>query len=315
MTAKKMLILSTNPNQESVKNLVQIGRNKGHELVIIEPNYSYLILGDHLTYKDSLFAYFGQSKTPTPIAATDFDSLFSQIGDNRTGIAIIKYLQNLGVFTPQKAESIQLTNDKVCLFQKLADEKTKVAPTIVCESPNHFRWIVEKIGGFPAIARAKGLGDLLLVDEDQANATMETISRSKTKILLNKAIEETDIKALVIGGKIIAARLKTNVAKDTIWAPEKNMLFELDFVDQSTVLRAANITGLGISEIHLKKDRFNVTYVWDILPDIDLKAWESLGIDVYTLIIDYLASQAEAMKEEFDNLSDKERILNFVHNK
>ncbi len=136
-------------------------------------------------------------------------------------LALIRYLQNMGVQIMNKASAIEAAEDKLRTIQILAKHQVPIPKTILAKFPVDEKYIADQLG-IPLVLKTtfglKGEGVLKFNTQRQLREITRILQNStegKTHLIFQKCIEETfgrDIRVMVIGGKAVGAALRQGAA-------------------------------------------------------------------------------------------------------
>ena len=229
----KILILSAAPNSSATQSIVKAGVKRGHTMLVINPANMYLLISDIVNGYDRIYDGTDQLTKPVRLLAKEIDAIIPRIGVNLAyGAAVLEHLNNnLNIFSTQTAIGIKTASDKLISQQKISQAKLRVPRTVLGDRAVHVAWMMEQVGGLPAISKSltgsQGTGVYPLLDEYQSNVFLENFFQRKENLLLQKFIDgdSKDIRAIVIGGKVIVAmertaakgELRANISRGRFW--------------------------------------------------------------------------------------------------
>ena len=294
----KIIILSAAPNSTATKSIVKAGEKKKHEMTILNPAYLYLLVSDIVNGYDRIYDGFDKNDKPVRIAAKDIDAVISRIGANLAyGASVLQHFKyNLSIFCTQSPDGIKTASDKLLSLQKISAKKIKVPKTVISDNGVHLDWMIDQIGGLPAIAKmlrgSQGIGVIPLESKLQTNATLESFYKNNTKILLQQYIDvgAKDIRAIVIDGKVVASMERTapeNDIRSNISRGGTGKKIVLSKEDQDICIDAAKACGLSVAGVDIMKDADNVTYVIEVNSNYGYHIESITGIDISTPLIEY----------------------------
>ena len=138
----KIGILSSSKNQKLVDTIEQIG----DEARVFNPAKMYMLISEHERGFDRLY-YGTDGDAPERITANSLDCIINRVGDNtKYATDVLRFMvDNLGIYCPNKPESLMYASNKAKTLQILSSAKIPVPKTIICQKPAHVKWLVETI--------------------------------------------------------------------------------------------------------------------------------------------------------------------------
>jgi len=182
---------------------------------------------DKVNGYDRIYDASDNLNNPVRLNAKDIDAIISRIGGNLSfGSAVLEHLNNnLKIFATQSATGIRIASDKLISIQKISQAKIKVPQTILGDRAVHVKWMMEQVGGLPAIAKglkgSQGKSVYPLSDEYQSNVFLSNFYHQKDNLLLQNMVESggKDIRAIVIDGEVVVVMERTTKDGDRIKKP------------------------------------------------------------------------------------------------
>ncbi len=125
-------------------------------------------------------------------------------------LALIYHFTLMGIPLVNDLDSIRLTKNKFFTLQTLTAARIQIPETVFINSPEGFREAIERLGGYPVVAKQvsgrQGKGIVLVETNDDAESvTRDHVDRRKG-LLVQRFIPPAgrqDIRVLVVGGKNI----------------------------------------------------------------------------------------------------------------
>ena len=325
----KIVILSAAPRSSATKSIVKAGIDRGHEMVILNPANLYLLISDTINGYDRVYDGYDEKDKPTRILLKDIDSVISRIGTNLAyGTAVLQHFkENLGIFSTQTPDGLKIVSDKLLSLQKISAAKLKVPKTVIADNAIHLNWMLEQIGGLPAIAKmlrgSQGIGVIPLESRLQTVATLESFYKSRTKILLQQYIEggAKDIRAIVIDGEVITAMERTapkNDIRSNISLGGSGRKIELSEKDKEICIKASRACNLEVAGVDIMKDSNGVSYVIEVNGNYGYHIETITGDDISTPLIIYCEKNGsnkpknkESKEEGYEFKNNKGNIIRF----
>jgi ribosomal protein S6--L-glutamate ligase len=301
------LILS---NQTFVsKHLKEAIEKAGHSYEHRRPNDLYLYVSESENGYDRL--YDASLDKPLRLKAKDYDAVISRIGSSLDfGASILLHLtENLGIYCPQTADGLLTARDKMKTTQKLSSKGLKVPRTIMAKNPVHPEFLVEKIGGLPAIAKllvgSQGKGVMILESALQTNTMLESFNKVEIDLLLQQYIEAgaKDIRAIVVGNEVVVA-MERSGKKDfraNISQGGTGKKIELSEADKQTCINAAHAIGLDFAGVDIIKDTDGTTYVIEVNSNCGERIINITGVNYFEALVKYCERKTKNGKKEDEN--------------
>ncbi len=318
-----IVILSAAPSGDATKSIIKAGEKRGHTMTVLDPAHLYLLVSDAVNGYDRIYDGYDKHDKPTRIKAKDIDAVISRIGTNlEYGCSVLQHFrENLGIFTTQTPDGIKTASDKLLSIQKISASKIKVPKTVIADNAVHPDWIIEQVGGLPAIAKtlrgSQGVGVMILKDAQQTNMTLQTFHKSDIKILLQQFIDADakDIRAIVIDGEVVTAMERTGTEGDiraniSLGGSGKKVV--LSDADKDMCIRAARAVGLECAGVDLIKDKNGVSYIIEVNGNYGYKIETITGDDISTPLIKYCERGNNGIKNQSVNHADKQPYMNQV---
>ena len=199
----KIAILSRGPFLYSTQSLVKAGQSRGHEMHIVDHTRCLLSIG-----RGQSQVYYDGYQLPL------FDAIIPRIGASVTqqGAAVINQFELMHTFSVATADALLQCRDKLRCLQKLAQNGIAIPQTVSVVSGEDLFPVISSVGGLPVVIKllesTHGVGVILAETFRNAEATIEAFHRLKERVIVQefiKEVEGTDIRAIVVGGKVVAA--------------------------------------------------------------------------------------------------------------
>jgi RimK family alpha-L-glutamate ligase len=203
-------------------------------------------------------------------------------------------LEDRGVRLMNSPRAIERTVDKFWTSALLEQCGIPTPETIVCETPDEAFAAFRSLGDVivKPLFGSMGLGIVRVSDEEMAFRVFKTIEQIRGVYYLQRTIdhEGRDIRAFVIGGRVLAAierrsaGWRTNISRGGTARP-----FELPEAWRALAVRAAAAVGAEYAGVDLLPARDGSLYVLEVN---GIPGWEGLqkatGLDVAGAVIDQL---------------------------
>lgn len=253
-----IFILSVSEHIYSTNRIYEEAKKRGHTVKVI--NHTQCVV--KISNKKRGVFYKGRN------IINDAKVIIPRIGTTTTehGTAVVKEFEMNGLFTIASASGILLSQNKIQSLQLLSQHKIPIPDTIFSVNPDDITTQINLLGGAPIIIKlhegTQGKGVMLAESNQSAKSIIDTFYSMNKKILLQEFIKESkseDIRAFVVGGKIVAAMKRTGVKNDfrsNIHLGGKGIAITLSADEETIAIKAAkqlNLTVAGVDLIRSKR--------------------------------------------------------------
>ncbi|NEQ54855.1 MAG: RimK family alpha-L-glutamate ligase, partial [Leptolyngbya sp. SIO3F4] len=199
----KLGILSMAPKAYSTMRLVQAAEDRGHEVNVLST------LRFAIELKEGEPDLYYRSK---PLA--EYDAVIPRIGASITyyGTAVLRQFEQMDVYTPNSANGIMNSRDKLRSLQILSRHEIGIPHTTFVRDRKDVLPAIDRIGGAPVIIKilegTQGVGVILAETTKVAEAIIETLQSAKQNVLVQRFVKESkgkDIRAFVVGDSVVAS--------------------------------------------------------------------------------------------------------------
>jgi ribosomal protein S6--L-glutamate ligase len=274
--------------------------DKGHTYETHDPRNLYLFVSESENGYDRLYNGSSDVESPVRIKSKDIDAVISRIGaDLVHGSAILRHLsENLGIYSTQRADGLELASNKLKTTQKLSASGIKVPATIYAKNPVHIDFLITKVGGLPAVGKllqgSQGKGVFILETPIAANTALESLYKLNVGLKLQKLIDagSKDIRAIVVKNKVVVAMERTG-KKDfraNISQGGTGRKITLSLEDQEICVRASRAVGLEFSGVDILKDSDGRTYVIEVNGNPGSKIIAITGYNYFNDLVEMVES-------------------------
>lgn len=196
-------ILSRDANIYSTFRLVQEGRERGHNIFVIDHMLCNLVIENNRPK-----VYF------KGVEVKNIDLIIPRIGANVTdfGASVIQHFESMGVLTLLSSESLMNSRNKIKSLQLLIKEGIAIPNTCYINSLTDLPIIEKTIGKPPWIIKipegTQGIGVILCESIASAESTIEALTKLNTNVIAQEFIKEskaTDIRIFIVDGQILGA--------------------------------------------------------------------------------------------------------------
>lgn len=290
----KIAMMARNANLYSHKRLKEAAEERGHQLDIINTLRCYM----NIVSRRPEMYYNGDK-------LEGYDAVIPRIGASITfyGLAVLRQFEMMGVYPLNESVAIGRSRDKLRSMQLLARDGIGLPVTTFAHDPKQTDEVLKLAGGAPVVIKllegTQGLGVVLADTDRSATSVVEAFRASGTNILLQEFIKEaggTDIRAIVVGGKVIAAMKRTGAEGDfrsNLHRGGSAEVIKLSPEERSTAIRAAKSMGLNVCGVDMLRANHGAV-VMEVNSSPGLEGVEkATGLDVAGKIIEYIEKHAK----------------------
>jgi ribosomal protein S6--L-glutamate ligase len=289
----KVGILSLNPHLYSTQRLAEAGRQRGHEMKII----NYLRCYMDITARRPMVMYQGRR-------LDDFDAVIPRIGASRTfyGTAVVRQFEMMNVFSAVESQAISRSRDKLRSLQILARAGVDMPVTSFAHHTKDSTDLIDIVGGPPLVIKllegTQGLGVVLAETKKAAQSVIEAFRGLDANILVQAFIKEArgvDVRAFVIGRRVVAAmrrqappgEFRSNLHRGGTAEAAK-----LSPEERKMAVKATTTLGLKIAGVDMLRSEHG-PLVLEVNSSPGLEGIEEAsGIDVAAEVIKYVEKHA-----------------------
>ena len=197
-------VLASNPNLYSNRRLMEAGASRGHEMVFLNVEHSYMKLDVH----SPEIRYRGGN------ILNQFDAIIPRIKPAVTfyGCALLRQFKHLGVYCQNSADAISQSRDKLFASLLFSENDINIPVTGFAKSPMDTKDLIRMVNGAPLIIKllesTQGRGVVLAETDKAAESVINAFKSVKTNILVQEFIKEAngqDIRCFVVNGKVVAS--------------------------------------------------------------------------------------------------------------
>jgi ribosomal protein S6--L-glutamate ligase len=289
----KLAMLARNPSLYSHRRIVAAARARGHQVDVINTLHVHMNI---TSSKPTL--WHGGRLLPV------YDAVIPRIGASIThyGLAVLRQFEMQGVFPLNESVAIGRSRDKLRALQLLAREGIGLPVTAFAHGPRRADDVIREIGGAPCVIKllegTQGRGVILADTAASARSIIEAFSAANMNILVQEFIKEAggnDIRALVVGGKVVAGMMRLGRIGDfraNLHCGGKAQPVVLSDEEARTAVRSAEVLGLNVAGVDLlRSSRGPVVVEVNSSPGLEGMEQAS-GADVAGAIIAFLERHA-----------------------
>ena len=290
----KIAMMARNANLYSHKRLKEAAEERGHELDIINTLRCYM----NIASRRPEIYYNGAS-------LKGYDAVIPRIGASITfyGLAVLRQFEVMGVYPLNESVAIGRSRDKLRSMQLLARDGIGLPVTTFAHDPKQTEEVLALAGGAPLVVKllegTQGLGVVLADTDRSAKSVIEAFRATNTNILVQEFIKEaggTDIRAIVVGGRVIAAMKRTGGEgefRSNLHRGGSAEVIKLSPEERATAVRAAKSMGLNVCGVDMLRANHGPV-VMEVNSSPGLEGVEkATGLDIAGKIIAYIEKHAK----------------------
>lgn len=292
----KIAILSNGTGNYSTKRLKEEAIKRGHEVSVIKYKECYASIEQN----NPTVKYHG-------IDLSKYDAIIPRIASymTRYGTAIVRQLEMQGVYTVSSSIAISRARDKLRSMQLLSKYGVGIPKTVVSRNTTDIDDLLECIGSLPVIIKlasgTHGNGVVLAETKKAAKSVLQAFYLTNddgTNILLQEFIKEsagTDIRAFVVGGRVVASMKRQSLDDDfrsNLHKGGEGTPIKLTDEEKKLAIKAAKAMGLNIAGVDLmRSSRGALVLEVNASPGFGIE--KVTGRNVASAIIEYVELNAK----------------------
>jgi len=292
-------ILSRSKNLYSTSRLVEAAKERGHEVRVVDHLRCFMDMGTEnpsIHFKDEEFN------------PGHFDAVVPRIGASVTfyGTAVVRQFEMMGTYCVNESVAISRSRDKLRSVQLLSREGVGIPVTAFAHSPDDVSGLIREVGGAPLVIKllegTQGIGVVLAETKKAAESVIQAFMGVKSNILIQEFIKEaggSDIRCLVVGGKVIAAMQRTapeGEFRSNLHRGGSAQLVKLSPKERATAVKAARVMGLNVCGVDLLRSARG-PLVMEVNSSPGLKGIEeATGKNIAGMIIEFIEKNAKPNK-------------------
>jgi len=248
----RLTILSRSAAIYSTRRLAEAARARGHVVRVVDPAQVEMGLG---AGRPALY-HRGKPFPPTEVALPRIAASIHQ-----HGLGVVNQLALLGVTLLNGAQGIAASRDKMRCLQLLAASGVAVPRTVMAADPSALKSMVKHVGGVPVLLKLVGPGDkggvMICETQQSLKAALEAILGLGQDIVVQQYVKEakgSDLRALVVGGRVVAAVRRRVAAGRMARSLRRGARFEAVRLGPACVhaaLEAARVVGLEVCGVDM----------------------------------------------------------------
>jgi|TARA_B110000977_G_scaffold184068_1_gene247343 ribosomal protein S6--L-glutamate ligase len=252
-TGLKIALLASNPNLYSNKRIMEAGEARGHEMVFLNVEHSYM----KLDANSPEIRYRGGN------ILNEFDAIIPRIKPAVTfyGCALIRQFDNLGVYCLNSAEAITQSRDKLFASQLFAKFDIHIPITGFAKSPLDTKDLIRMVNGAPLIIKllesTQGKGVVLAETNKAAESVINAFKSVQTNILVQEFIKEAngqDIRCFVVDGRVVASiqrQAEKGEFRANIHQGGKASIVKITAEEKKLAIKASKVLNLAVAGVDI----------------------------------------------------------------
>ena len=285
----RIAILSRNADLYSTKRLAQAGRQRGHEVLVLDHLKCYAVIE-----RDNPIVFYEGKKLP------QIDAVIPRIGHSVTqyGTAIVRQFEMMQVFSAVKSLAITRSRDKLRSLQILSKAGVGIPKTAFATDPSVIDSILSQVGGVPVVIKllegTQGVGVMLAETRKAAKSIIETFYDLKTHIMVQEFVQEAD------GADIRAMKRQSKLGdfRSNLHRGGKGEAVKLSRAEKTTAVAAAEAMGLNVAGVDMLPSHRGPLVI-EVNSSPGLEGIEgATGIDIADKIVQYVEKNIRINKKD-----------------
>jgi ribosomal protein S6--L-glutamate ligase len=261
----------------------------GHRAEIIDPSRLLPYITD--TQNDRIYVMSAANNEPKRIYKNTISGIIPRIGTDLQfyGKSVEHMNKNIGIPSTATAHGLLTAQDKIKTVQVLSQNGIKTPRTFPVKKVYNLSWIVEKLGGFPVVAKtitgSQGVGVFILTESLSASTGLDAFTAQGNALLLQQFIETAkpkqtkhDFRAVVVNGEVVAAIRRNSVGED--FRTNASLVEDCEGVELSAemkqiAIKSAAACGLACAGVDIATDAATgEMYVYEVNGNFNFKSTE-----------------------------------------
>jgi ribosomal protein S6--L-glutamate ligase len=248
----RIALLTRNPKLYSHQRIIDAAVERGHEIVPVD----YLKCYMNITSRKPELRYLGEK-------LTGFDAVIPRIAASHTfyGLAVLRQFEMMGVYPLNESVAIGRSRDKLRALQIMARDGVGMPVTAFANDTSRTNDVLDMAGGAPVVIKllegTQGIGVVLSETPKSARSVIDAFHGADIAILVQEFIKEaegTDIRAFVVGRKVIATMERKGAEgefRSNLHRGGTSRSAILSPAERATALKAAKSMGLNVAGVDM----------------------------------------------------------------
>jgi ribosomal protein S6--L-glutamate ligase len=252
----KIAILSRSPQSYSTRRLAEAGKQRGHEMLILDHLQCVLVIEKgrpHIYYKDE--------------EVKGINAIIPRIGASVTfyGAAVVRQFEMMKIFSVVESQALVRSRDKLRCLQLLAKGGIDIPKSAFAYTPKHVDKVLDLVGGAPVVIKllegTQGIGVILAETRNSAKSVIEAFLDVEVNILVQEFVKEAsgeDIRAFVVDGQVVGAMKRKGAEGDfrsNLHRGGSATLIKLNAEEKALAIRSAKRLGLGVAGVDMLQSK------------------------------------------------------------
>jgi len=289
-----IVIMSRNRNLYSTRRLIEAGREKGHDMTVVDPLRCYMNIVPHAPEMH----YKGKK-------IENIDAVIPRIGASITfyATAVLRQFEMIGVYPVNESVAISRSRDKLRSMQLLCRKGIGLPVTGFAHSPDDTDDLLELVGGTQYVIKltegTQGKGVVLTETRGAAESVIDAFRGLDAHFLVQEFVKEAkgaDIRCFVIGDKVVASMKrqgKEGEFRSNLHRGGSATVIKITPEERSTAVRAAKIMGLNVAGVDLLRSNHGPV-VMEVNSSPGLEGIEgATGKDIAGQIISFIETNSK----------------------
>ncbi len=281
----------------SNRRLVEAAEQRGHEIEYVHTLNCYMDIASHTPS-----VHLAGQELPF------YDAIIPRIGASVTfyGCAVLRQFEMMGSYPLNESVAITRSRDKLRSLQILARAGIGLPLTGFAHSTKNTHDLIDLVGGAPLVVKllegTHGKGIVLAETRKAAETIIEAFRQLNANFLVQEFIKEAegaDIRAFVIGRRVVAAMMRTAAEgefRSNLHRGGTSSLIKLTPEERSTAFRSARKMGLNVAGVDILRSNHGPV-VMEVNSSPGLEGIEgATGKDIAGMIIEFMEKNAKHKK-------------------
>ena len=248
-------ILSRDSNIYSTYRLIQEGRQRGHNMFVIDHVLCNIVVknGKAEIYQEEF-------------KIKNIDIVIPRIGANVTdiGLSVIRQFESMKVPTLLSSKALADSRDKIKSLQLFSQNKIPTPNSVVVGKVVEVKLLQRILGKPPWVLKipegTQGIGVVLSETIQSAESTIEAFIKLGSRVIVQEYIEESkasDLRVFVVGNQIVGAMKRTadQGFRSNLHRGATGVEVELTETEKEVALKAVRSMGLNVAGVDLLQSR------------------------------------------------------------
>lgn len=293
-----IVILSKGPGNYSTRRLKEEALARGHDVKVIDYAKCYVTL----ERSNPVVRFEGEN-------LHDIDAVIPRIAASLTkyGSSIVRQFEMQNVYTTTSSIALVRARDKLRSTQLMAKAGVGIPKTVFARETADPEDVILQAGGVPLIIKVArgthGKGVVLAETKKAAEAVMQAFYVEGVNFLVQEFVKEsagTDIRAFVVGGKVVASMQRQSLDDDfrsNLHQGGEGTIIKLTDEERRTAQKAAKAMGLPICGVDMmRSDRGPLVLEVNASPGFGIE--KVTGRNVAAKIIEYVEQNAKKQRRK-----------------